>query len=209
LNEKASNKTPVTPAVDPIARNRERELNGLYGIALVATLAFVTVTFAALVLVFVLRSRTAFNWTHIFLPPLLWLDTLILIASSTTFAVGHRKLRADDQLGFFRWIRYTAVLGVLFLLGQFVVWWQILGSGQLMRNNPHSSFFFILSGMHGVHILVGLGGLAVLLYRTQEPASGPRWQMHTRVLANAVAIFWHYLDGLWVVLFALLLLVRR
>ena len=101
------------------------------------------------------------------------------------------------------------VLGVLFLLGQFVVWWQILGSGQLMRNNPHSSFFFILSGMHGVHILVGLGGLGALLYRTHEPASGPRWQMHTRVLANAVAIFWHYLDGLWVVLFALLLLVRR
>ena len=52
-------------------------------------------------------------------------------------------------------------------------------------------------------------GLGALLYRTREPASGPRWQMNTRVLANAVAIFWHYLDCLWIVLFALLLFVQR
>lgn len=199
----------MIPAVDPILKNRERELNGLYGIALTATLAFVTVTFTALVLVFVLRSRNSFNWTHILLPPLLWWDTLVLLASSATFSIGHRKLRGNDQTGFYRWTRYTAVLGVLFLLGQFAAWWQILSSGQLVKNNPHSSFFFIFSGMHGLHILVGLAGLGALLYRTYEPASGPRWQMHTRVLANAVAIFWHYLDGLWVVLFALLLFVKR
>ena len=161
-------------------------------------------------LVFVLRSQNSFNWTNILLPPLLWLDTLILIASSMTFSIGHGKLRANDQLGFFHWVRYTAVLGVLFLVGQFAVWEGILGSGQLMRNNPHSSFFFILSGMHGVHILVGLGwiGGSPLSHSTSRPA-GRDGILHTRVLANAVAIFWHYLDGLWVVLFALLLLVKK
>jgi cytochrome c oxidase subunit 3 len=208
LNQNPSNKPEVTPAVDPVIQKRERELNGLYSVALIATLAFVTVTFAALILIFVLRSRNAFNWTHILLPPLLWVDTLLLIASSVTFSIGHRKLRVNDQLAFYHWVRYTAVLGLLFLAGQVLVWWQILASGQLVRNNPHSSFFFIFSGMHGVHILAGLAGLGALLYRTHEPASGPKWQMHTRVLANAVAIFWHYLDGLWVVLFALLLLVK-
>lgn len=199
----------MIPAVDPIIKNRERELNGLYRIAVITTLAFVTVTFAALVLVFVLRSQNAFNWRPILLPPLLWWDTLVLLASSATFSVGHRKLRDNDQIGFYRWMKYTTVLGVLFLLGQFAAWWQILALGQLVKNNPHSSFFFIFSGMHGAHILVALAGLGALLYRTHEPASGPRWQMHTRVLANAVAIFWHYLDGLWIVLFALLLLVKR
>jgi cytochrome c oxidase subunit 3 len=209
LNEKESNKSHVVPAVDPVTRHRERELNGLYSIALIATLAFVTVTFAALILVFVVRSRNAFNWTHILLPPLLWVDTFLLLASSVTFSIGHRKLRDNDQLGFFHWTRYTAIFGVLFLVGQVVAWWQILASGQLVRNNPHSSFFFIFSGMHGLHIVAGLAGLGALLYRTHEPASGPKWQMHTRVLANVVAIFWHYLDGLWVVLFTLLLLVKR
>lgn len=196
-------------ATDPIAQNREQQLNGLYTVGLLATLAFVTVTFAALVLVFFIRSRNTFNWTAIILPPVLWFDTVVLIASSFTYEKGHKKLRADDQRGFYRWILCTTVLGGLFLIGQFVAWWQILRAGQLVTNNPHSSFFFIFSGMHGAHILVGLIGLGALLYRTHEPASGPRWQMNTRVLANAVAIFWHYLDGLWVVLFTLLLLVGR
>jgi cytochrome c oxidase subunit 3 len=199
----------VALATDPIAQNRERQLNGLYGIGLLGTLAFVTVTFAALALVFFIRSRNSFNWTGIMLPPLLWVDTALLVASSFTYEKGHKKLRTDDQRGFFRWVFYTALLGLLFLIGQFLAWWQILSAGQLVTNNPHSSFFFIFSGLHGAHILVGLAGLGALLLRTREPASGPKWQMNTRVLANAVAIFWHYLDGLWVILFALLLLVGR
>ena len=196
-------------AIDPIAQQREKQLNGLYTIGLIGTLAFVTVTFAALVVVFVIRSRNSFNWTGIILPPVLWADTLLLIASSLTYEKGHAKLRKDDQLGFYRWTLCSFGLGVLFLVGQLAAWWQILRAGQLVTNNPHSSFFFILSGMHGLHIIVGLAGLGALLYRTHEPASGPKWQMNTRVLANAVAVFWHYLDGLWVVLFGLLLLVGR
>jgi cytochrome c oxidase subunit 3 len=196
-------------AIDPVARNRERQLNGTYVIAILATLVFVTMTFGALALVFFVRSRTHFEWTRIILPSLLWVDTAILLASSFTYEKGHRKLRANDQRGFFEWTRYTTILGVLFLIGQFVAWWQILAAGQLVRSNPHSSFFFLFSGLHGVHILAGLAGLTVLLYRTHEPASGPNWQMRTRALANAFGLFWHYLDGLWVALFALLLFVGR
>jgi cytochrome c oxidase subunit 3 len=200
---------PVPQTADPVSQKRESDLNGLYRIALIATLAFVTVTFSALALVFILRSQVPMNWHHIILPPILWVDTAVLIASSITYEVGHRRLIAGDQRGFFRWILLTTGLGVLFMLGQVAAWWQILAAGQLVENNPHSSFFFLFSGMHGIHITVGLAGLFALLYRTREPASGPRWQMNTRVLANAVALFWHYLDGLWVVLFALLLFVKR
>ena len=194
---------------DPVSQKRERDLNGLYRIAMIATLAFVTVTFSALALVFILRSRVPMNWHHIILPPILWFDTALLIGSSITYEAGHRRLIDNDQRGFFHWMLLTAALGLLFLVGQVVAWWQILAAGQLIENNPHSSFFFLFSGMHGIHIIVGLAGLGALLYRTREPASGPRWQMNTRVLANAVAIFWHYLDCLWVVLFALLLFVQR
>lgn len=194
---------------DPVSHKRERDLNDLYRIAVIATLAFVTVTFSALALVFVLRSRVPMNWRHIILPPILWFDTVVLIGSSITYEIGHRRLVENNQRAFYRWIGITTALGALFLLGQVAAWWQILASGQLVENNPHSTFFFLFSGMHGIHIIVGLAGLGALLYRTREPASGPRWQMNTRVLANAVALFWHYLDGLWVVLFALLLFVKR
>ena len=198
----------MNPAVDPISDRRERDLNSLYRMGIGATLTFVTVTFAALCLVFILRSRVGFNWYHIYLPPVLWFDTALLLASSVTYEIGHRHLKLQEQRAFFRWTKASAVLGVLFLAGQFIAWWQILATGQLVRNNPHSAFFFLLSGMHGAHILVGLAGLTALLYRTREPASGPKWQMNTRVLANAVALFWHYLDVLWLILFGLLLMVR-
>ena len=199
----------MNPAVDPISDRRERDLNSLYRMGIGATLTFVTVTFAALCLVFILRSRVGFNWYHIYLPPVLWFDTALLLASSVTYEIGHHNLKLQQQRAFFRWIEASAVLGILFLAGQIIAWWQILATGQLVRNNPHSAFFFLLSGMHAAHILVGLAGLTALLYRTREPASGPKWQMNTRVLANAVALFWHYLDALWLILFGLLLLVRR
>lgn len=83
------------------------------------------------------------------------------------------------------------------------------GGRPIGREQSAFILFFLFSGMHGIHIIVGLAGLFALLYRTREPASGPRWRMNTRVLANAVALFWHYLDGLWIVLFAPLLFVKR
>jgi cytochrome c oxidase subunit III len=198
----------VIRAADPLPENRERQVRGIYTAGVIGILVVVTMTFAALILVFINRSQVSFNWMHIILPPILWFDTLILAASSFTFEIGHRKLCANDQPRFYRWTLRTALFGVAFLAGQIFAWWQILEAGQLVDRNPHSFFFFLFSGLHGLHILAGLAGLAVLLYRTREPASGPRWQMTTKALAGAVAIFWHYLDALWVTLFALLLFVK-
>ena len=199
----------MAPATDSASNQRENQLNGIYLVGLLATLVFVTVTFIALIVVFLIRSRVTVNWSHIYLPPLLWADTLILVASSITYERAHQRLRAGEQTAFYHGILWTTALGVLFLIGQLVCWWQILASGQPLVRNPHSSFFFLFSGLHAAHILVGLAGLGVLLARTKEPASGPKWQMTTRVWANAVAIFWHYLDVLWVLLFLLLVLIKR
>ena len=98
---------------------------------------------------------------------------------------------------------------MLFLLGQVTAWFQILHSGIVLARNPHSWFIFLFSGLHGLHILVGLSGLVVLLVRTYRPAGGPKYRMKTRVLTNGVSIFWHYLDFLWVLLFVLLLCWKR
>jgi cytochrome c oxidase subunit 3 len=100
-------------------------------------------------------------------------------------------------------------LGALFLAGQLTAWFQVLHSGVMLARNPHSWFIFLFTGLHGVHIVGGLGALIYLLVRTRRPASGPRYQMYTRVVANGVSIFWHYLDFLWVLLFSLLLTWRR
>jgi cytochrome c oxidase subunit III len=196
--------------VPPVAEAapRERELNSLSLLTSVIVLATVTMTFGAMIVVFIGRSEAPLFWGHIRIPRVLWATTSLLLASSATLEAARRRLQQHDQRGFFRLAAYTTGLGVLFLAGQIAAWLQILNSGIRLSNNPHSWFIFLFTGLHGLHILVGLGGLVYLLIRTRVPASGPKYQMTTRVVANGVSLFWHYLDFLWIVLFVLLLTWR-
>lgn len=188
---------------------REREINSLYVTAAIVVLVIVTVTFGALIFAFLWRSQNNYLWGRLHIPSLLWLTTAILLASSVTLEGARRHLKTDDRTGFNRLLRGTAGLGLLFLIGQGAAWFQIMHSDVILEQDKHSWFIFLFSGMHAIHILAGLGGFGYLLYRTHEPASGPRYQMTTRATTNAIAIFWHYLGFIWIVLFVLLLTWRR
>ncbi len=191
------------------AKQKERDLNALYQLGILVTLAVVTITFGSLIFAFVYRSEVPQNWKHIELPQTLWVSTILLLVSSALIEAGRRRLKLGDQRTFYRIMWWATGFGFLFLAAQLTAWFQILRTGVLLDRNPHSSFIFIFSGMHGVHILIGLAGLFYLLRRTREHASGPKYQMTTRVWANAVASFWHYLDFVWIVLFVLLLTWKR
>lgn len=197
----------VQAAVQPVSR--ERDLTSLSVLTVIVVLGTVTMTFGAIIAVFVMRSGGQQFWGHIQIPSVLWATTCILLASSATFEAARRRLQHHDQQAFFRLTAWTAGLGVLFLIGQIVAWIQILRSGVILAGNAHSWFIFLFTGLHGLHILAGLAGLGYLLFRTRVPASGPKYQMYTRVVATGVSIFWHYLDLIWLVLFGLLLFWRR
>lgn len=187
----------------------EKSLNSTSLVTVIVILATVTMTFGALIAVFFYRSLAPKYWGHLDIPPLLYVSTLLLLLSSYTFERGKKVLLERDQPGFYKWIRYTLVLAVLFLAGQVLAWWQLFKGGLVLNKNPHSWFIFLFTGLHGAHIVAGILGIAYLLVRTREPASGPKYQMQTRVVARSVAFCWHYLDFLWVVLFLLLLTWRR
>jgi cytochrome c oxidase subunit 3 len=187
----------VIPTLANQAEQKERDLNSLYTMAIVITLGIVTSTFGAVVFAFVYRSYSQKNWTPIELPQILWASTAVLLASSAVLAVAQKRLKAGAEAAFHR------------MALQLLAWFRMLRAGVVLASNPHSSFIFIFSGMHGAHILLGLTGLFYLLRRTREPVSGPKYRMTTRVWANAVSIFWHYLDFVWIVLFAVLLFWKR
>ncbi len=188
---------------------KERELNSLSLLTVTVVLATATMTFGAMITVFIVRSQAPRFWGHLEVPDILWVTTAILIASSVTFEAARRRLVRNNQRGFFRLAAWTAGLGAAFLAGQITAGFQIIRSGISLVNNPHSWFIFLFAGLHGLHIVLGLIGLAYLITRTRIPRSGPKYQMNTRVIANGVSVFWHYLDLLWITLFVLLLTWRR
>jgi cytochrome c oxidase subunit 3 len=99
------------------------------------------------------------------------------------------------------WI--TSVLGFVFLAGQIFVWRQLLDQGVFMATNPASSFFYVFTGAHAVHIVAGVGALLFVAFRNFDRAKVTR-----ATAAEITSYFWHFLDGLWVFLAVLLYLGR-
>ena len=197
----------MTPVSAPPAR--ESELTSTSTLTAVVVLATVTMTFGAMIAVFVIRSAAPKYWGHLHLPGVLWATTAVLLLSSATLELARRALARDEQARAFHLIAWTTGLGFAFLGGQLLAWIDVLRSGIVLNRNPHSWFIFLFTGLHAMHIILGLGGIVYLLVRTREMVSGPKYQMKTRVIAHGVSLFWHYLDFLWVILFGLLLIWRR
>jgi cytochrome c oxidase subunit 3 len=140
------------------------------------------------------------DWRPVPLPWILWLDTGILVASSVAVEWGRRKLRSGDTIGFRRALTAGAALGVAFLAGQLLAWQQLARQGVYLSSHPHSSFFYLLTGAHGVHLLGGVVAFAALVPRVWRGAFTPPGA----VAVDVVSTYWHFLTGLWLYVFIIL-----
>lgn len=167
-----------------------------------ALLAAVTMLFVGFTSTYLVR-RSQQDWVPIPLPPLLWVNTGILLASSVSLEWARRRLRRGDYEGGRRGVVLTAVLGAAFVGGQVVAWRQLAAAGIFLATNPHSSFFYLLTGVHAVHLL---GGLVALAYAMLKTLGAGNVLGAYRALGSA-GVYWHYLDALWVYLFVLLFFI--
>ena len=166
-------------------------------------LAGIVMFFMALTSSFLVRKGLGNDWVAFHFPRILWLNTAILLASSITIQVARRHLHEDQRAAFQRWWTVTTSLGVLFLAGQFIAWRQLAGQGVFLVSNPSSSFFYVLTAAHGLHLL---GGILALFYVSHR--NWRRARISQGTAADVASIYWHCMDGLWVFLFALLYLGR-
>ncbi len=178
-------------------------------VTVLVILAIVTMTFGAIIGVFLYRSAAPKFWGHLQVPAILWITTGLLVISSITFEAARQQLSRGNQEGFHFLISWTLTLGLAFVVGQVLGWFQFLHTGVVLAKNPHSWFIFLFSGVHGIHVVAGMIGVVYLYLRTREAASGPKFQMQTRVMAKAVSLCWHYLGFLWIVMFTLLVSWKR
>lgn len=165
-------------------------------IAIVAILMF----FMALASAFLIRKGTG-GWVPVRIPGLLWVNTAILLASSATLEMARKRLAKSDTNGFRKLWQVTTVLGVLFLVGQLVAWRILAGQGIYLATNPASSFFYIFTGAHALHLLGGVCALLYVAWRNFDEA-----KVSLGVAAEVTSYYWHFMDALWLFLLALLYL---
>src|SRR5271157_5067165 len=112
--------------------------------------------FMALVSAYIVRKGlTNARWVPLEVPRILWLNTAILIASSFTMSRSRSRFLAADDDGFRHWWGVTTILGVFFLAGQLLAWRQLVAAGLYLATNPSSSFFYVFTAAHGLHIVGG------------------------------------------------------
>lgn len=162
-------------------------------------LAVVGALFALLISAYFMRMAAA-DWWATPIPRLLWVNTAALALSSAAleWAKGEARRGRGDIM------RVALLLGLatafLFLAGQVMAWRELAAAGYVLADNPANSFFYMLTGLHGLHIL---GGLAVLGRTTGRAFDGrfPSRRLHLSL--ELCAVYWHFMLFVWVVLFAL------
>lgn len=173
----------------------------------------ITMSFAAYTSALFVRQGSGMDWTHIALPPILYANTLALLLSSGTLQMARRALAAIPSaephavrtiephavrmgLG---WLVATLALGFVFVVGQFEAWRQLAAQGLYLATNPNSSFYYVLTAMHGLHVLAGIGALALVMGRIVASRAAFR-----KSTFEATATYWHFMGVLWLYLLLVL-----
>lgn len=164
----------------------------------------ITMMFAAFTSAYIVR-RGEGNWLEFDLPTGLLINSVIIILSSATMQWAWFAAK-KDEIGRLRTLLIvTLVLGVAFLIGQWQVWGELVSNKIFFGgrdSNPAGSFVYVLTGVHGFHLITGLIFLGILLSKSL------RYQIHSRQMMAMTngTIYWHFLGGLWLYLYLFLLL---
>jgi cytochrome c oxidase subunit III len=197
-----------------------------YRVGMLLCIISVSTLFICLTAVYVMRQSMGrydpglrefiSDWHPLHLPYLqLWTNTMFLLLSSVTLELARRRMLRESEfhvLGIeppkaksdLPWLEITLFLAFGFLAGQILVWSGLRSQGLFTHTNPSSSFFFVLTGTHALHLA---GGLVVLIF-----AAGASWVKHRlesrQLLVEVTSWYWHFMAVLWLYVFALLHFAR-
>jgi cytochrome c oxidase subunit III len=165
----------------------------------------ITMSFMAFTSALYVRQGSSADWTHIVLPPILYVNTLALLLSSAALEMSRRALVTGSVIDLsavrkgLRWLTATLALGLFFVAGQYEAWRQLAAQGLYLATNANSSFYYVLTAMHGLHLLAGIAALLFVMGRLL--AAG---RMFRRSTFEATAIYWHFMGVLWLYLLLVL-----
>lgn len=140
------------------------------------------------------------DWQALPVPGILWLNSGALILSSLALEWAQRAAKGESLAQVRLGLAIAAAFALAFLVGQLVAWEQLVSSGFVVAGNPANSFFYLVTGLHGLHIL---GGLVALGWAAVK-AGGAEDTSAVRLNVELCATYWLFMLFVWVVLFSLL-----
>ena len=170
-------------------------------VALICFLGSITALFSLFFVAYVGRMAYG-DWRVLPEPPLLWVNTIILIISSILF---QKAKNLSNKFMFKNAKHYLMAAGlsaILFIVGQFTVWNELTSYGYFVDSNASFAFFYMLTGLHMVHML---GGLIVWTWSMTQINKTDLSYRKLKSTIGSTAIYWHYLLAVWLVLFGILL----
>jgi len=195
-NSTASDFRIVEEPKKPLAMNPKKFAMWLF-------IASVLMLFAAFTSAYIVR-RAEGNWLYFDLPDLFYYTTALILLSSVTMQWAYFAAKKDNLEMVKVTVGITAVLGLAFLGGQFVAWKELVSNSIYFVGNPAGSFLYVITGLHGLHIISGVIFLAIVF------ASTLKFKIHSRSMTQIemCTTYWHFLGVLWLYLFVFLLLNR-
>lgn len=174
-----------------------------------AAIGSMVMLFAGLTSAYIVR-RAQGNWVEFQLPPIFWVSTVVILLSSATLYLAAQAFKKDNLTTYRRYLGWTLLLGIGFLILQYVGWRELTSYGILLEGNPSGSFVYVISGFHFVHVIGGVFFLLLFYWRANRRRD-PVGQLLADTLpdkqlgVNLLSTYWHFVDVLWLYLFAFFL----
>jgi cytochrome c oxidase subunit III len=176
----------------------------LYQIGMWVAIASIFMLFMALTGTYIMLVSGSNTWQSIKMPKMLWASTAIIFISSISVERARRSLNHYNENQYLRWLYVTLGLGLGFISLQIVVWQRLAEQGIYAATNQHRFFFYLLTGVHGLHLLGGTLALVYLILRTYYRRLDKREEIKRQAVSKAVSTYWHFMGILWIYIFLLL-----
>lgn len=159
--------------------------------------------FAGLTSAYLVREAEG-NWLKFDLPQVFWVSSGLILLSSITMNWAMMAAKKDNYASVTLALLLTTILGFGFMICQFLGWRMLYSQGIVFSGNPSASFLYVITGFHIAHLIGGLIAILVVLFKSR----GKVYNSKNLIGIQNCAIYWHFLDGLWIYLFIFLMYVR-
>jgi cytochrome c oxidase subunit 3 len=194
LSDRAGNTDQVV-VLPSALEDPTKSVPGLYRVGLLTACISISAFFIALVIAYYWRKMTPPFWDPVPIPKSLRVSTILIMMSSVTFEISRRLFRRGKWRMASHFFLATASLGAAFLASQLSAWRSLVMHGAFLARNPHSSFFYLFTGLHAAHLIGGLVLLFVVVLGKSK----------RRELVDVATNYWHFLGVLWIALFYVLM----